>query len=305
KSFRSRKQALADQFLLELDFRVTSNRVYQKLSHLGGLKVVWSKNLLKTAGYFKYRYKRSARVDEDGEHLPGEHRIITFAQIELAEKVVDDEHRLYSTLAHEFAHAANAVVGENWDQRCHGKGFKQWLLKCQKAFPERAIELGSCHNYVISYKYQWACIGRWANADGTWGVEDGCGYVVKRHSRSVDVEIHRCPTCVGRLMQTLPKPVGGGAPQGLTEYQAFMQERMKVVRRDNPGMPQKEVMRLVGLEWRGKKERGEVGLGKSDGKEKGREKEKGRARMEVIEISDDDGDNMGVGLTDRLDGLRI
>ncbi|RPB25447.1 hypothetical protein L211DRAFT_753585, partial [Terfezia boudieri ATCC MYA-4762] len=263
KYFQSKKQALADQFLLELDSRVTNNRVNERLSHLGGLKVIWSKSLLKTAGYFKCRYRRSTRVDEDGERLPGEYRVITFAQIELADKVVDDEHRLYSTLAHEFAHAANAVVGENWEQRCHGKGFKQWMLKCQKAFPEKDIESGRCHDYVISYKYEWACIGRWEDASGAWGIEDGCGYVVKRHSKSVDVEIHRCPRCVGRLLQTIPKPMRGGGgdaigddgrrPQGLTEYQIFMQERMKVMRRDSPGTPQKEVMKLVGLEWREKK----------------------------------------------------
>ena len=308
KSFKSRKPALADQFLLELDSRVTNGRVNKKLSHLGGLKVIWSKTLLTTAGYFRYRYVRSThgRVDEDGEHLPGEHRIITFAQIELADKVVDDEHRLYSTLAHEFAHVADTVVGENWEQRCHGKGFKQWLLKCKMAFPERDIELGTCHSYVISYKYQWACIGRWASTGGTWGVEDGCGHVVKRHSKSVDVEIHRCPRCTGRLVQTLPKPVrrgggggeggvvigdgegvqGNGAAPGLTEYQLFMKERMKVVKRGNPGMPQKEVMRLVGLEWREKKEGGGVGVHKSHG-----EGEKGKARVEVIEISDDGDDD--------------
>ena len=295
RSFQSRKYNLATAFLEQLDKRVTHGQVFSRLATIGGLSVHWSKTLLTTAGQFRYRHTISSRsqVDCDGEHLPGSPlRVITWAQIELAEKVVDDEDRLYSTLAHEFAHAADLIVGENWEQRAHGKGFMTWLMKCKREFPEYHIEVGSCHQYAVKYKYHWACIG-------VVGVEDGCGHVVKRHSKSVDVGIHRCPACGGRLVQTLPKPRGGSdavAVAGGTrrqvdtgrvgEYQLFVKERMGIVKKANPGTPQKELMRLVGQEWRERKEKRLVGnvYPKDEGP---------RAKATVVEISDDEGESVG------------
>ena len=240
-------------------------------------------------------------------------RVITWARIELAEKVVDDEDRLYSTLAHEFAHAADLVVGENWEQRAHGKGFTTWLRKCKREFPEYHIEVGSCHQYAVNYKYHWTCIGAIGVGSALQpqvGIENGCGHVVKRHSKSVDVGTHRCPSCGGRLVQTLPKPRGGGGGDGdavageaggISEYQLFLKERMGIVKKANPGTPQKELMRLVGQEWRERKER------KLAGNER-RKDEGPRAQAEVVEISDDESeseDEKGEQLDDIFGGLRL
>ena len=126
------------------------------------------------------------------------------------------------------------------------------LLKCKNAFPEHHIELGACHNYEIDYKYQWEC--------------QGCGYLYKRHSKSIDVLKSRCSICKGVLVQILPKPRGGGAGAvdggsnkaagggGKSGYQIFMKERFPELKKANPGVPQKELMRLMGVEWRAQKE---------------------------------------------------
>lgn len=185
--------------------------------------------------------------------------------------------------------------------RAHGRGFKEWLTKCQKAFPELGIEGGTCHDYEINYKYHWKCDG------GGWLA---CGHVVKRHSKSIDVETQRCPKCGGRLKQVLPVPRGGngsaggdavaGTPaRGPSEYQLFVKKRLGEVRRENPGIPQTEVMRIVAQEWRKKKERGagssRRGSG-SEGVEIVRVEEVGNvekthsSQVEVVVISDSDHD---------------
>ena len=318
RSFQSRKYSLATTFLEQLDKRVAHGQVFSRLTSVGGLPIHWSKTLLTTAGQFRYRHTISNRdrVDCDGEHLPGPPlRVITWARIELAEKVVDDEDRLYNTLAHEFAHAADLVVGENWEQRAHGKGFTTWLSKCKREFPEYLIEVGSCHQYAVNYKYHWVCIGVGpAPQLKVGGVENGCGHVVKRHSKSVDVSIHRCPVCGGRLVQTLPKPRGGGGDDavaiagvtqgqadtgGISEYQLFVKERMGIVKKANPGTPQKDLMRLVGQEWRERKEK------KMAGNE--RRKDNGpKVQAKVVEISDDESeDEKKEQLDDIFGGLRL
>ncbi|KAF8458275.1 SprT-like family-domain-containing protein, partial [Kalaharituber pfeilii] len=278
RSFNKRKHALAAAFLHDLDAAVTNGALAAKTASTGGLPVVWSKTLLTTAGMFRYHWRTT----------PSGRRIVTDARIELAEKVCDDERRLYSTLAHEFAHAADLIVSENWSGRSHGRGFTAWLKKAKAAFPEKDIEVGACHDYEISYKYHWHCAGK----GGAMGGGGGCGYVVKRHSKSVNTERHRCPGCLGRLVQVLPAPKGSGAgrgsggedgEKGSSEYQRFMKKRFAEIKKRNPGMQQKELMKIVGKEWRERKaSNGDTNWFEETGKS---------GVSEVVEISDDDEDD--------------
>jgi hypothetical protein len=53
------------------------------------------------------------------------------------------------------------------------------------------------------------------------------------------------------------------ATTGKTSYQLFVKEQMKLVREDNPGKKQKEVMKLIGEKWKArnatvKKDEGEI-----------------------------------------------
>lgn len=90
-------------------------------------------------------------------------------------------------------------------------------------FAEQGVEVTTKHSYAIEYKFEWECVG--------------CGYVFKRHSRSIDTERHSCGKCRGRLAQVKPVPRGVGRGKegegnggkeggkgGGGEYQKFVKE---------------------------------------------------------------------------------
>jgi hypothetical protein len=83
-----------------------------------------------------------------------------------------------------------------------------------------------------------------------WECAD-CGAEYKRHSRSIDPQRHRCGTCKAELRQTRPVPRQSKQP---SEYQVFVKEHMKLIREENPGCAQKEIMRIVAERWAKKKE---------------------------------------------------
>lgn len=116
----------------------------------------------------------------------------------------------------------------------HGKEFKAWASKCSAEFGGRGIEVTTKHSYEIEYKYVWEC------------TEQGCSTLFKRHSKSIDVQRHRCGACKGVLVQIKPVPRGKGAGKGENEYQLFVKENMKKIREEYPGSPQKDIMGLVG-----------------------------------------------------------
>lgn len=116
----------------------------------------------------------------------------------------------------------------------HGREFKLWASKCSDAFGDRGIEVTTKHSFEIEYKYVWEC------------TETGCGTLFKRHSKSIDVQKHRCGACKGVLAQIKPAPRGKAAGKGENEYQVFVRENMKKIREENPGSPQKDIMGLVG-----------------------------------------------------------
>jgi germ cell nuclear acidic protein len=122
KTFHTQKQKLAQTFLERLDTEITQGQLAEIARDTGGIRIVWNKKLNSTAGRAQWRREGTVRkhsggsVDKTYKH---------YASIELAEKVIDDEHRLYNTLAHEFCHLANFMISGVKDNP-HGKEFRAW-----------------------------------------------------------------------------------------------------------------------------------------------------------------------------------
>ncbi|CAJ0547306.1 Ff.00g019330.m01.CDS01 [Fusarium sp. VM40] len=233
KSFAARKHGLAENFLAELDREITQGKIAELAESTGGVKLVWTKTLNTTAGRANWRRETSRTTRKtDGVELSVSYK--HHASIELAEKVIDDEHRLLNVMAHEFCHLANFMVS-GITTNPHGREFKAWAAKCSAAFGDRGIEVTTKHSYDIDFKYVWEC--------------DECGTEFKRHSRSIDPQRHRCGSCKGLLKQTRPTPRGAAVGKAPTRYQLFVKEQMAVVRSENPGSPQKVVMKLIAEKW--------------------------------------------------------
>jgi predicted SprT family Zn-dependent metalloprotease len=232
KAFSQKKHALAESFLAELDSKITDNQISTLAAATGGIKIIWSKKLNTTAGRANWKREtiRSSTLQADGKPAPPTYR--HHAAIELAEKVIDDEDRLLNVIAHEFCHLANFMVS-NIKTNPHGKEFKAWAAKVSRKFADRGIEVTTKHSYTIDYKYVWEC--------------ENCGLEFKRHSKSIDPSRHQCGVCKSKLVQTKPVPRGKGA--GVGEYQVFVKENMRIVKEENPGSPQKDIMGLVGKKY--------------------------------------------------------
>jgi predicted SprT family Zn-dependent metalloprotease len=117
--------------------------------------------------------------------------------------VVDGEQRLRETLLHELCHAAAWVV-DGSRKPPHGPHFYAWGRKATAA---TGLPVTRCHAYAIAFKHTWQCVGWPAasgdghNGDGNSGAlavaesgsgilvggGRGCGAVIGRHSRSVDI----------------------------------------------------------------------------------------------------------------------
>ena len=230
KAFAARRHAIAEDFLRELDQEITQGRIAKLAESTGGVKIVWTKTLNTTAGRANWRRETIRTKQADGTQLSVTYK--HHASIELAEKVIDDEHRLLNVLAHEFCHLANFMIS-SITTNPHGKEFKAWASQCSHAFADRGIHVTTKHTYEIDFKYIWECVA--------------CHAEYKRHSKSIDPQRHRCGTCKSELKQTKPVPRNGGGK--VSKYQTFVKEQMKVVREENPGSPQKDVMRLIADKW--------------------------------------------------------
>lgn len=247
KAFGERKHQVAKEFLEELDQTITSGQIAELAASTGGVQFVWSKTLNSTAGRANWRRDTTKQRKLDGtvETIYKDR-----ASIELAEKVIDDEDRLLNVIAHEFCHLANFMVSNIKDQP-HGRQFKVWGAKCNKAFADRGVEVTTKHSYQIEYKYMWQC------------ENEGCGAEFKRHSKSIDPAKQRCGKCKGALLQVKPVPRGGGKMKGeATGYAAFVKLHYKDVRAGLPaGATQKEVMEALGKRYRAQKETGVANAG--------------------------------------------
>ena len=190
KAFDSKKVAYAEQFLKVLDDAVSGGQIQRLATETGGVKIVWSKTLQKTAG--RANWKRGRTSSQEHPPTSPKHH----AYIELAERIIDDEIRLVNTLAHEYCHLANFMIS-NVHNNPHGASFKQWGRKCKEAMMDHPtyggiIEVTTKHRYKIDYKYVWACVD--------------CGQTCGRHSKSIDTTRFRCGLCKGILKQIKPKP---------------------------------------------------------------------------------------------------
>lgn len=229
KNFEAAKCDTAAAFLKELDDTITGGRLAELAASTGGVKLKWNNKLNTTAGRANWRRETVRSGAADRAEVQHRHH----ASIDISEKVIDNEHRLLNVIAHEFCHLANFMIS-GITGNPHGKEFKAWASKCSKAFSERGIEVTTKHSYDIDFKYVWHC--------------SDCKLEYKRHSKSIDPGRHRCGACTGTLQQIKPLPRAGG-PGKASEYQIFVRDQMKVVRAENPKVPQKEIMRLVAEKW--------------------------------------------------------
>lgn len=218
KAFAERKHAMAEAFLTELDDTICSGRIAALSSHTGGIKLIWSKTLKTTAGRANWR-REQIRIRTGPSPTETRTEIRHHCSIELAEKVIDDEERLYNVLAHEFCHLTTFMISEVRNNP-HGAEFKAWGRKATTAFAHKGVEVTTKHSYQIEYKYIWECVT--------------CGYEFKRHSKSIDPVRHSCGKCKGKLAQTKPTPRGAGVDKDgkreKSEYQVFVKENFTRVK---------------------------------------------------------------------------
>lgn len=234
KSFDAKKCQLAADFLQQLDTQITSGKIAELTESTGGVKIVWSNTLKTTAG--RANWKREAvssskTVDKTSTDVK---QYRHHSSIELAEKVINDEQRLFNVIAHEFCHLANFMINGITDNP-HGKEFKVWAAKCSQLFGSQGIKVTTKHTYEIDFKYVWKCTA--------------CACEYKRHSKSIDPKRHRCGACKALLEQTKPVPRQTATSAKLSEYQQFVKEQMKIVKSENADIPQKEVMRVIADKW--------------------------------------------------------
>ncbi|SPO05076.1 uncharacterized protein DNG_07761 [Cephalotrichum gorgonifer] len=229
KNFEIVKREQAETFLKELDDTIAGGRLSKLAASTGGVKLNWTNKLNTTAGRANWK-RESVQTGPAGQTVT---QYRHHASIDIAEKVIDNEHRLLNVIAHEFCHLANFMIS-GVTGNPHGKEFKSWASKCSEAFSERGIQVTTKHSYDIDFKYIWTCAV--------------CMLEYKRHSKSIDPTRHRCGACQGTLQQIKPTPRAGGTGKS-SEYQVFLREQMKVVRAENPKVPQKEIMRLVAQKW--------------------------------------------------------
>jgi len=281
-AFEASKHEVAENFLRELDEAVTGGEVGRLAASTGGVKIIWSNKLNTTAGRANWKretIRSSAPLSSNFSNpnstssslqltLASTSKTTTtniiyrhHASIELASKVIDCALRLHNVIAHEYCHLANFMIS-NIKTNPHGKEFKVWARKVtdwgrRNGYGGKGgegFEVTTKHSYEIEYKYIWEC--------------SGCSVLYQRHSKSVDPSRHQCGSCKGRLVQIKPAPRGGSksangtvdgtagdggagkAGKALSEYQLFVKENMKLIKKENPGSPQKEIMGEVGRRYR-------------------------------------------------------
>ncbi|RFU75496.1 hmg box-containing [Trichoderma arundinaceum] len=209
KSFDAKKCQLATDFLHQLDTQITQGKIGELTESTGGVKIVWSNTLKTTAGRANWK-RETVNSKQTTDNTMKQYR--HHSTIELAEKVIDDEQRLFNVIAHEFCHLANFMINGITDNP-HGKEFKVWAAKCSQVFGSQGIKVTTKHTYQIDFKYVWTCTA--------------CGCEYKRHSKSIDPQRHRCGVCKALLEQTKPAPRQTPTVGKLSEYQVFVKEQMK------------------------------------------------------------------------------
>ncbi|KAF1920361.1 SprT-like family-domain-containing protein [Ampelomyces quisqualis] len=211
KAFSAQKHALAESFVTTLDSTICASEISTLSASTGGIKLIWSRTLKTTAGRANWRREqlrlRTGPLASDFSTSIRHH-----CSIELAEKIIDDEERLYNVLAHEFCHLATFMIS-GVRNNPHGKEFKTWGARASAAFADQGVQVTTKHSYAIEYKFVWECVD--------------CAYQFKRHSKSIDTNRHSCGKCKGPLAQVKPTPRAAGKKDAAGkggEYQAFVKE---------------------------------------------------------------------------------
>ncbi|CAM9703105.1 unnamed protein product [Ectocarpus fasciculatus] len=219
---------------------------------LSDVKVAWSARLSTTAGVTK----SLRRVNASGEGYA------YLSTVELSTKVLDSEDKLRQTLLHELCHAAAWVV-DHKSNPPHGDHFWAWANRAKAAHP--GVPITTCHSYAINYKYRYTCVGG-SLADGGGGSCDdeaglsggrGCGAVIGRHSKSIDVarqasRLIVCGRCKGRLVLFGTHGTDGKLkkPRAATGFSLFVKERYAEVKGAlPPGTKQQQVMKEISRQW--------------------------------------------------------
>lgn len=227
------KKIKIKQTLMQTKFKQERVAMTQKMFHEFNLKafrsalpadlpIKWNKRLLTTAGITKLKLSSDQRT----------------AIIELSEKVVDDVERLKNTLLHELCHAAAWIVdGER--RPPHGRYFWKWAKIVSNGIEDASIT--TCHSYLIHKPFKFQCIN------------NDCGQQYNRHSKSINVDSHRCGTCRSRI-EYKGKFDANGTPRKrkegkeLTGFASFVKEnfaRVKESLKAQAGSPRSKARKEV------------------------------------------------------------
>eukprot|EP00466_Bigelowiella_natans_P004204 jgi/Bigna1/57311/fgenesh1_pm.9_\ len=198
-----------------------NSKIFQE--ELPNIPITWNNRLNTTGGCTRFTKNRVTKKHE--------------AQIELATKVIDTEERLRQTLCHEMCHAACWIISKV-AKPPHGRQFKAWGRVASKICP--GIVVNTCHNYQINYRFRWKC------------ENPSCGNEFGRHSDSLDVTKKVCGRCRGSLIKIgrFNKDGTPYKPKKPNKFALFVKENINKVRRQNPGTPHRDIMKLVAAKYR-------------------------------------------------------
>lgn len=186
--------------------------------------------------------------------------------IMLAKKVLTEEQQLRNTLAHELCHIAVFAFHEG-NHPPHGKLFKSYAERFHSVYTQPSIpsteriQVTTYHDYDIDYKYRYIC-------------SSGCGVVLSRHSKSLDLRTHVCARCRSQLIvlnrrefqkwqqepskENRPDPSSLKQPSTPNPYREFVKEkfaevRQELVERDAGRVSHGEIMTALSLRWKSMK----------------------------------------------------
>jgi hypothetical protein len=250
RTFNTVKDELAYNFLMEFDEKVTDGQIASKT---GGVKLIWNRQFLRTAGSAAEVISRTQSVTVRRE-----------AFIKLSEKLIDDE-----GMCNDYFPTAELTVVQIACLPCSpmnsvtlpatssatwmtimekyfksGKFYMKYhhqntVLnletfrgdKCTRIFQHRGVTVTTKHSFSINYyKYVWMCTG--------------CGLEMKRHSKSIDPARHLCGSCESTLVQVQPPP------RRLSRYHLFLKQHLKEVKEAHPKVPHKDIMAILGEAYR-------------------------------------------------------
>ncbi|XP_065188618.1 uncharacterized protein LOC135819353 [Sycon ciliatum] len=207
-AFKRSRVSLCQRYFQLFNHSVFSNKLP------ADMRITWNNRMRTTSG-FCYTKRSSA-----GEFT---------AWIELADKVCDSEERLRDTLLHEMCHAAVWLIDRI--RGGHGPAFKAWARIALRAHPNIPA-VSRCHNYSIATKYSYKCTG--------------CGFVIGRHSKSINTEKQVCPYC----LSTLELQSGASGKQA-SGFALFVKENFKSVKSSMlQGSSHGDIMAELGVRYR-------------------------------------------------------